>query len=236
MIIFEKLGGGQAERRGNVPVSSDRPVGNATLLALPVPTKEGTKEVSPSQTSKGLSHSTLAAQSGAPMRRRITASPRSPWAAAPGQRPPLSNRELELLERGLSYCKQRLATVSNRELWTIRDFAAPSRSVRDRTADLLRGPRVTGRRTRPLPSFLPGSAQNVECDVTPTKQTTATFLPGATTACFVEGTSGKRTAQMAPADSLENRLPPALGARLWTQSAAGYNEHTNHNKIISSEE
>jgi|ERR1700722_275001 len=33
---------------------------------------------------------------------------------------------------------------------------------------------------RPL---LPGSAQNIECDVTYSKQTTATFLPGATTAC-----------------------------------------------------
>jgi hypothetical protein len=32
---------------------------------------------------------------------------------------------------------------------------------------------------RPL---LPGSAQNIECDVTYSKQTTATFLPGATTA------------------------------------------------------
>src|SRR3984957_20851149 len=29
--------------------------------------------------------------------------------------------------------------------------------------------------------LLPGSAQNVECDVTPTKQTTEDFLPGATT-------------------------------------------------------
>jgi hypothetical protein len=31
-------------------------------------------------------------------------------------------------------------------------------------------------------AFLPGSGKYVECDVTPSKQTTATFLPGATTA------------------------------------------------------
>jgi len=30
-------------------------------------------------------------------------------------------------------------------------------------------------------AFLPGSAQNVECNVTPTKQTVGEFLPGATT-------------------------------------------------------
>jgi hypothetical protein len=37
--------------------------------------------------------------------------------------------------------------------------------------------------SRPLVPFLPGSAQNVECDVTPTKQTFRKFLPGARTAC-----------------------------------------------------
>ncbi len=31
---------------------------------------------------------------------------------------PVSNRELSLLERALSYCKQSKATLSNRELWT----------------------------------------------------------------------------------------------------------------------
>ncbi len=32
-------------------------------------------------------------------------------------------------------------------------------------------------------TFLPGSAQDVECDVTFRKQTTEKFLPGATTTC-----------------------------------------------------
>jgi hypothetical protein len=41
---------------------------------------------------------------------------------------PFSNRELSLLERGLSYCKQRKATLSNRELSTNQycgNFSAP---------------------------------------------------------------------------------------------------------------
>jgi hypothetical protein len=37
---------------------------------------------------------------------------------------------------------------------------------------------------RPFPAFLSGSGQNVECDVTYSKQTTAPFLPGATTPQF----------------------------------------------------
>ena len=35
---------------------------------------------------------------------------------------------------------------------------------------------------QPLNSFLTGTASQVECDVSPTKQTTGEFLPGATTA------------------------------------------------------
>jgi hypothetical protein len=38
---------------------------------------------------------------------------------------PVSNRELSLLERELSYCKQRKANLSNRELSTILSSAAP---------------------------------------------------------------------------------------------------------------
>jgi hypothetical protein len=94
-----------------------------------------------------------------------------------------SNRELDLLERHLSHCKQRKATVSNRELSTVCIFAAQSALTRDQVAVSLRGPRVAGRETRSPTTFLPGSAQYVECDVTPTKQTIGRFLPGATTAC-----------------------------------------------------
>jgi hypothetical protein len=46
-------------------------------------------------------------------------------------------------------------------------------------------------------AFLPGSAQNVECDVTSTKQTTGEFLPGART--------GQCRAQISIAKPLSNR-------------------------------
>src|SRR5271156_3320198 len=69
---------------------------------------------------------------------------------------PISNRELELLERRLSCCKERKATVSNREHSTVQNFAAPSPAICDRIAVSLRGPRVAGRRTRPPTTFLPG--------------------------------------------------------------------------------
>jgi hypothetical protein len=96
------------------------------------------------------------------MRGRIPVLLREPRVASHEPRTPLSNRELDLLERHLSHCKQRKATVSNRELSTIRDFAATSALTRDRVAVLPRGPRIAGRGSRPLTTFLPGSGQKVE--------------------------------------------------------------------------
>jgi hypothetical protein len=98
---------------------------------------------------------------------------------------PISNRELDLLERDLSYCKQRAATVSNRELWSVGNsttsivqLALPAQG----SLPPLRGWRsqrsISDTNSRPLAPFLPGSVQYVECDVTRSKQTTATFLPG----------------------------------------------------------
>src|SRR5580700_10155338 len=66
-------------------------------------------------------------------------------------------------------------------------YALVARSAsltRDRIAVLLRETRVAGRGTPSPATFLPGSAQYVERDVTPTKQTVGEFLPGATTAYF----------------------------------------------------
>jgi hypothetical protein len=54
--------------------------------------------------------------------------------------------------------------------------------------------------------FLPGSAQNVESDVTSTKQTTGEFLPGATTS--------QCRAQISTAESLSNRELELLEHRL----------------------
>jgi hypothetical protein len=65
---------------------------------------------------------------------------------------PVSNRELSLLEQGLSYCKQRKATLSNRELWTIRNSAAPSRLMRVRTVILSCSSRFAGG-SRPPTTF-----------------------------------------------------------------------------------
>jgi len=117
---------------------------------------------------------------------------------------PISNRELDLLERGLKRCKQRAATVSNRELSTVRNHTDRSaalipsriqvalhgtpvashetRSARDQVAVLLRGTRVAGRGARPLAPFLTGSGPQTEIDVTCTKQTTEKFLTGSRTA------------------------------------------------------
>jgi hypothetical protein len=66
---------------------------------------------------------------------------------------PFSNRELSLLERELSRCKQRKATPSNRELSTIRNSVAPSRLMRDRTVVLSCGSRFADRGSRPPTTF-----------------------------------------------------------------------------------
>src|ERR1700735_391266 len=66
--------------------------------------------------------------------------------------------------------------------WTCRARTKPSISC-SAAAFLLGLPRAFFAKGSVCPSaFLPGSAQYVENDVTPSKQTTATFLPGATTA------------------------------------------------------
>ena len=201
MIIFEEFGGGQTERERNIAAFSGHSTGTATLLTLPVPTKEKTKEVIPSQTGERLSRSSVAAPSAASTRGGISVFLHGTRIPDHGPRLPLSNRELGLLERGLSYCKQKLATVSNRELWTVHSFEASPRLMHDRAVVSRHRSWGAGSGSRPPAAFLPGSAQYVECDVTPTKQTTATFLPGATTTCFA----------------------PSSEARLWAQSAARYN-------------
>jgi hypothetical protein len=188
MIIFEEFGGGQAEPKHNVPVFSDHSMGSSTLLALARDgATEGNKRGNPLRSSKRPYGSALVAASAASIRGK-SVSLYSTRVAGHQPRTAFSNRELELLEPSLSYCKQMPATVSNRELWTIRSFAALSRSVRDRTDAPHRKTRIADRESHTLASFLPGTAQYVECDVTPTKQTTATFLPGSR---FAHSTSRK---------------------------------------------
>jgi hypothetical protein len=104
---------------------------------------------------------------------------------------PVSNRELSLLERGLSYCKQRKATPSNRELSTNQcccNFCAPM-SLHEslnrspiRTSHSFTLTKEAALATSHCSTFLPGSASRVESDVTYSKHTIETFLPGATIA------------------------------------------------------
>jgi hypothetical protein len=66
---------------------------------------------------------------------------------------PVSNRELSLLERGLSYCKQRKAALSNRKLWTIRNSTAPSRFICGQAVVLGHGSPFADRGSRPPTTF-----------------------------------------------------------------------------------
>jgi hypothetical protein len=91
---------------------------------------------------------------------------------------PVSNRELDLLEPDLSHCKQRAATVSNRELSTVRNFAFLSALGHDHLAVSLHGPRIAVRGTRRPTTFLTGSASQTETAITHSKQTLASFLTG----------------------------------------------------------
>jgi hypothetical protein len=98
---------------------------------------------------------------------------------------PISNRDVDLLERDLNHCKQRSATVSNRELSTVRNSTIgivqpvlPTQGSQPPLRQWRSQPSISDMNSRRLAPFLPGSAQNVECDVTHSKQKTATFLPG----------------------------------------------------------
>jgi len=125
MIIFDKFGDGQSELNRTVPAFPNNPMRIVTrvsplrLLAL---AKEGTKkeakERHSSRLSERLSRSALVAPSATLTSGRIAVSPRGTRVVGHEPRTPISNRELDLLERHLSHCKQRKATVSNRELST----------------------------------------------------------------------------------------------------------------------
>ena len=98
----------------------------------------------------------------------------------------ISNRELQLLERTLTHTKQRIATLSNRELCTVccrsdcnegpgfgalrlsfaAHFAAPPRKHSEKFLSR-HSPLATD---HSFPSLLPGTAQQVEIAVTLRKQ------------------------------------------------------------------
>ena len=133
---------------------------------------------------EGLSRPSLAARSAALMRDQIAALPGAPRVSARGPRTPLSNRELDLLEPGLSDCKQRKATVSNRELWTVGNSMNIGILNPSQMSEELSRPVISDTNFRQLTSFLIGTASHSEFVVTRSKQTAGEFLTGARIACF----------------------------------------------------
>jgi hypothetical protein len=92
---------------------------------------------------------------------------------------PLSNRELDLLERHLSHCKQRKATISNRELSTVCDSTGIATANSSQVSESPSSAAVSDPNSRQLATFLTGSASQTEFVVTHSKQTTGEFLTGA---------------------------------------------------------
>ena len=180
MVIFDKFGGRQSERNRTVPVRPDIPIRVVTLPVLLALTKEGT----PSQMGEKLSCPSFAAQSAMLIHGQIAVLLRGPRVSARGPRMPVSNREPDLLERELSHCKQRNATCSNRELWTVENPAKIVNSGSFRMSEGLSLPVISDSDFRQLTFFLTGTASHSEFVVTHSKQTTGEFLTGARIACF----------------------------------------------------
>jgi hypothetical protein len=165
MIIFDKFGGGQSERNRSIPVFPNEqtrivpPVVPLRLLAL---TNEGTKDQHASGMSKRLSRSALLAPSAVSTYGRIAVLLRGPRVAGHAPRTPLSNRELDLLERHLSHCKQRKATVSNRELSTVDNVPKIMNLVPFWISERPSRALISAPNFRRLTTFLPGSDRKVE--------------------------------------------------------------------------
>ena len=138
VIITEKIGEGQQDRKGPAPM----------LLAT-------ARQMNSPSFAHSLSSSADAACPGEGSDQGRDEGSEHSRTSASSHLPdpiPVSNRELSLLEQGLSYCKQRKATLSNRELWTIRNSAAPSRLMRVRTVILSCSSRFAGG-SRPPTTF-----------------------------------------------------------------------------------
>jgi hypothetical protein len=182
MIIFGKFGDGLAERNRSVSVFLNNPMRIVTrvsplrLLAL---TKEEAKERHPSRMSERLSRSALVAQSEVSTHGLIPVLLRGPRVASYEPRTPLSNRELDLLERPLSYCKQRKATASNREHSTVCDSTGIATANSLQVSESPSSAAVSDPNSRKLTAFLTGSGSQTEFVVTHSRQATDEFLTGA---------------------------------------------------------
>ena len=130
MIIFDKFGGGQVERNRTVPVFRDNPMRIVTLVsdvrdprsATRVPRNETAIRSSVSDADGAC---TIERESRSLIPAGCLSFVPSFISASTGSAE-TSNRELDLLERGLSHCKQRQEIVSNRELSTVHILAVSS--------------------------------------------------------------------------------------------------------------
>jgi hypothetical protein len=154
VIISGKFGDRQAERNRTVPVfaAPGRRVNGAALLHSRRLTRASLPAFLPSPLSV----------SGKLGSDRIAVSVRGPRVGHRELRTPLSNRELDLLERHLSHCKQRKATVSNRELSTVCDAPNIVNLVRFSISKSPSRAPISDANFRQLTTFLPGSGRKVE--------------------------------------------------------------------------
>jgi hypothetical protein len=181
MIIFDKFGDGQSERNRTVGFFPNNPMRIVTRVS-PLRLLGVTKDRHPSRISERLFRTALVARSAVSTHGLMSVSLREPRVASYAPRTPLSNRELDLLERRLSHCKQRSATVSNRELSTIRDSTGIAAASSSRVSESPSSAAVSDPNFRQRTTFLTGSGSQTEFVVTRSKQATGEFLTGARTA------------------------------------------------------
>jgi hypothetical protein len=165
MIIFDKFGGGQSERNSSVPVFPDNPmriVTRVSALRLLALREDGTNAGHPLRMSERLSRPALVAPSVVSTHGLMSVSLRELRVAGHEPRTPISNRELDLLERDLSHCKQRNATVSNRELSTVCNAPKIVNLARSSITENASRATVSDANFGQLATFLPGSGQKVE--------------------------------------------------------------------------
>jgi hypothetical protein len=156
-----------------------------------------------------LSRPSFAAPSAVLVRDEIKVPLRGPRVAGHAPRTPLSNRELDLLEPGLSDCKQRKATVSNRELWTVGNSMNIGILNPSQMSEELSRPVISDTNFRQLTSFLIGTASHLEFVVTHSKQTTDQFLTGSRIAQFRSAALQLKPQECGSRDMLEQgRIPP----------------------------
>ena len=97
---------------------------------------------------------------------------------------PISNRELDLLERGLSHSKQTKKTRSNRELSTVRNSTKIATPNAWQVSESPSSAPASDTNFSPQTAFLTETASQTECAVTHSKQTIVAFLTGTRNAHF----------------------------------------------------